>query len=82
MFDRNRDGHINYLEFLRTIRDDLNDFRRDVVERVFIILDKHNDGVLDIADLKSSFNPKRHPDVMEGKKSVDAALMEFVDTFE
>lgn len=60
----------------------MSEFRRDVVERVFIILDKNNEGVLDVAELKSFFNSKKHPDVMTGKKSEDTVLMEFLETFE
>ena len=34
-FDINRDGTIQYDEFLRMIRGDLNDFRRSLVEKAF-----------------------------------------------
>ncbi len=34
-FDINRDGTINYDEFLRIIRGDLNEFRKKIVERAF-----------------------------------------------
>jgi Ca2+-binding EF-hand superfamily protein len=64
LFDKQRSGYINYKEFIRAIRDELNDFRRDLVERVFIILDRDDDGVVDIQDIKYTFNAKRHPDVM------------------
>jgi hypothetical protein len=30
----------------------MNDFRRDIVERVFIILDRNNEGMLDVNELK------------------------------
>ena len=92
MFDRNRDGTINYDEFLRLIRvsllklknvqGDMNDFRKDLVERVYIILDKNNDGVIDVDDIKHFFNAKKHPDVILGKRSEQAVLLEFLDTFE
>jgi Ca2+-binding EF-hand superfamily protein len=42
----------------------MNDFRRELVERVFIILDKNNDGVIDISDVKKVYNAKKHPDVL------------------
>lgn len=47
----------------------MNDFRKDLVERVFIILDKNNDGVIDVEDIKHFFNAKKHPDVILGKRS-------------
>jgi Ca2+-binding EF-hand superfamily protein len=42
----------------------MNDFRRDLVERAFIILDKDNDGIIDSNDIKALYNAKRHPDVV------------------
>jgi hypothetical protein len=47
----------------------MNDFRKDLVERVFIILDKNNDNILDVDDIKHLYNAKKHPDVMLGKRS-------------
>ena len=60
----------------------MNDFRRDLVERVFIILDKSNTGNVDIQDVKRLYNARKHPDVMQGKRSQDSVLMEFLDSFE
>jgi Ca2+-binding EF-hand superfamily protein len=60
----------------------MSEFRRDLVERVFIILDRDDDGLVDINDMKAVYNAKRHPDVMNGKKSADACLIEFLETFE
>jgi calcyphosin len=60
----------------------LNDFRRDLIERVFIILDNSNNGTVNITDFKRIYNAKRHPDVMQGKRSEEAVLMEFIETFD
>jgi calcyphosin len=60
----------------------MNEYRRDLVERVFIIMDRDNDGLVVINDLKTGYNAKKHPDVMQGKRSVDAVYQEFVETFE
>jgi hypothetical protein len=60
----------------------LNDFRRDLVERVFIILDKDDDGLVDIKDIKLVYNTKRHPDVMQGKRPEEAVRSEFYESFE
>ena len=38
-FDRDNTGEIDYDEFLRTIRGDMNDFRRNIVNQVFNKLD-------------------------------------------
>jgi len=60
----------------------MNDYRRDMVERVFIILDRTGTGLVSLSDLKHAFNPKKHPDVIQGRKSADQVLMEFMETFE
>lgn len=60
----------------------MNEFRKDLVERAFIILDKNNDGVIDTEDIKHFFSAKKHPDVLYGKRSEQAVLMDFMETFE
>ena len=60
----------------------MNDFRRDLVERAFIILDKGNRGYVDTHTMKQLYNPRRHPDVLAGKKSEHTALQDFMDTFD
>lgn len=60
----------------------MNEFRRDLVERVFIILDADDDGIVDINDIKLFYNAARHPEVMQGKKSEAASLSEFLESFE
>ncbi len=60
----------------------MNDYRRDLVDRVFIILDKSASGYANIQEIKNEFNPKRHPDVVSGKKSSDLVLLDFMETFD
>jgi len=43
-FDKNRDGTIQYNEFLRVIRGDLNPQRLSLVQKAFKKLDKDNSG--------------------------------------
>jgi Ca2+-binding EF-hand superfamily protein len=45
-FDINRDGTIQYDEFLRVVRGDLNDNRRKLVESAFKKLDRDGSGVV------------------------------------
>jgi Ca2+-binding EF-hand superfamily protein len=47
-FDINRDGTIQYDEFLRVIRGELNDYRRSLVERAFQKLDRDGSGVIEV----------------------------------
>lgn len=81
-FDSNRDGCLNIDEFLMAIRGDLSEKRLALVEQAFRKIDRDNSGVLDINDIKDSYNASKHPDVVSGKKTVDQVLVEFLETFE
>ena len=70
-FDLNRDGTIDYDEFLRIIRGDLTPPRLVLVKKAFAKLDKDGSGVVDIDDIRDVYNTSRHPDVISGKKTSD-----------
>lgn len=50
--------------------------------KAFKIMDKDGSGNLDINDIRGTYNAKKHPDVIQGKKTEDEILSEFLDTFE
>ncbi len=60
-FDKDNNGKINYDEFLRAIRGDLNDRRRNLVRLAFNKLDKTGDGFVTVDDLADSYNVEFHP---------------------
>jgi hypothetical protein len=45
-------------------------------------MDKDKSGVLDMSDIKDVYNAKKHPDVIQGKRTEEDILGEFLDTFE
>lgn len=51
------------------IRGDLNDYRKTLVERAFKILDRDGSGVVEVQDLVGVYNAKKHPAVMDGRKT-------------
>jgi Ca2+-binding EF-hand superfamily protein len=81
-FDLNRDGTIDYDEFVRIIKGDLTPNRLALVKKAYAKLDKDGSGVVDIDDIKDVYNASRHPDVISGKKTSDQILVEFLETFE
>ena len=81
-FDTNRDGTLNIDEFLMAIRGELNDKRRALVEQAFAKIDRDGNGHLDADDIRDSYNASKHPDVIEGKRSEESVLIEFLETFE
>ena len=81
-FDTNRDGTLNIDEFLMAIRGELSDARLALVKKAFKKIDKDGSGYLDIDDIKDSYNATKHPDVINGKRSEQQVLIEFLETFE
>jgi Ca2+-binding EF-hand superfamily protein len=81
-FDRNEDGTIDYDEFLRQIRGNMNNNRKRLVDQAWNKIDRDGNGELDINDIKAFYNARSHPDVKSGKKTEDEVLFEFIETFE
>jgi len=81
-FDLNRDGTIDYDEFLRIIRGDLTPGRLALVKRAYQKLDRDGSGLVDINDIRGVYNATKHPDVLSGKKTEDQIFTEFLETFE
>lgn len=81
-FDPDRNGQINYEEFLRGLMGEMNERRVKLVQRAFNVIDKDRSGVLDQTDIKHTYNAKKHPDVLAGKRTEEDILIEFLDTFE
>lgn len=60
----------------------MNKFRVNIVMAAFRKIDKDGSGILDLNDIKGTYNASKHPDVKSGKKSEDEVLGEFLETFE
>ena len=81
-FDHNRDGSINYEEFIRVIRGEMSEYRLKLVLKAFNKLDKNGNGKIEIEDIVMVYNPQKHPAVIEGRKTPQQVLGEFLETFE
>ena len=82
IFDTDKSGQISYDEFLRGVVGEMNDTRKDLVKKAFVKLDKTGNGLVDLEDIRGTYNAKNHPDVRSGRKKEDEVLAEFLDTFE
>lgn len=82
VFDSNRDGFINYNEFLRIIRGEMSEYRARLVQKAFQKLDRNGNGKVEVEDIVSVYNPSKHPAVIEGRKTHEQVLGEFLETFE
>ena len=81
-FDRDNTGEIDYDEFLRTIRGEMSDFRKNLVNQVFNKLDINGNGEISFDELQSKYSAKNHPEVLNGEKTEEEVLKEFMDTFQ
>ena len=52
------------------------------MDRAFDRLDLNKNGIVEISDIKGLYNPSKHPAVLEGRKTEDQVLQEFLETFE
>lgn len=60
----------------------MNERRVQLVERAFRSIDKNGNGIIEVSDIKNSYNARKHPDVLQGKRTEDSVLVEFLETFE
>ena len=68
-FDRDGNGHIDYNEFLRFIRGDMNEARRSWVHKAYDKLDVNHDGKVMLMDIAQLYDASQHPDYKSGKKT-------------
>lgn len=78
MFDMDKSGSVNYDEFVRGVRGDMNDFRVDWVKQAFRILDKDGSGVIDLNEIASVYDVSHNPAVQGGKTSPQQAFGAFL----
>lgn len=81
-FDKDNSGVIEYDEFLRTVKGPMNPKRVSLVMRAYDKLDRDGSGEVDYNDICDVYNAKKHPAVLEGRKTERQILEEFLATFE
>ena len=80
-FDEDGSGAVDYGEFVRGIRGDLNPARTQLLTRLFDHMDSDGDGVITAADIGRNFVPKKHPDVLSGAMSAVQISSQFIQTW-
>lgn len=62
-FDKDKNGHIDFLELVATLRPPMRKCRQEVVNEAFDKLDANQDGVLKLEDLTSKSVPSRNVNI-------------------
>ena len=81
-FDRNKSGNIDYDEFIHTLIGQMNDFRSQIVQNAFEKLDKEKKGRVPYDVIRDSYNPDKHPEVLNGNRTKEEVLSKFIELFE
>ena len=81
-FDRDGNGSVNFNEFLRSIRGDLNASRSAIVKAAYDKLDVTKDGQVPLEDISRLYDASRHPEVISGRKSPDQVFSEFLSMWD
>lgn len=63
------------------MRGEVSPNKKSLIQKIFFIIDKDEDGIISITDIGQVFNPKNHPDVKSGKISVNNYTNNFFETF-
>ena len=60
----------------------MNDRRKNLVKILFDSFDRNKTGYVSIDEIRNNYSPSNHPDVLNGKKTEDEVLAEFLDTLQ
>ena len=82
LYDRQNTGEINYDSLVNEIIGKFGESRRHMVNNAFNKLDVGRKGVLNMNIIRNGFNAKGHPDVINGKRTEQDVLSEFLDNFD
>lgn len=81
-YDVNGDGNISYDEFLSGLREELSARRVNMVKKVFSMLDTDGSGKIEVKDIDGIYDVSMNPEFLEGKKSRNQILSEFLNNFD
>ena len=68
LFDKDKTGFINYSELIQLITGNISPQRKLIIKNIFEKFNKDKNGKVSINEIKLLFNPRRHPDIISGKK--------------
>lgn len=81
LLDTDKNGSINFDEFLVGIRGRLNARRQAIVDKAFLKFDKDGSGTISAIDLRGTYNATLHPKVQNGTMSEDDVFRQFLQSF-
>ena len=76
------EDYLDFYSFIRTYKKELNENKLSSVEQAFSIIDEKGEDKMPLDVIKTKYNAKKHPDVLNGKYTEDGKVMEFLDCFD
>lgn len=68
--------------FMERLRGEVSARRRGLIDAAFDALDDEREGSVAVAAVVDAYEAARHPEVLAGARTTEAALRDFLDTFE
>lgn len=59
-YDVDGDGNITYEEFIRGLRDPLNERRKNMVDKAFNLVDRSNNGTISVEDIDAIYDVSKN----------------------
>jgi len=81
-FDQNKDGSVDFNEFLRYMKGDINKFREGLIRLAYEKLDINKDGSVTLDDIARIYDASHHPDLLSGKKTEEEIYREFMSQWD
>jgi hypothetical protein len=81
-YDIDCDGNVSYEEFIRGLRDPLSARKLAMVNRAFDLMDNDKCGKLTVKDVCGRFDVTQSKAFIEGTKTKDQILEEFLNSFD
>ena len=82
LFDKDNSQTIDYNELVKGLVGTMNLFRSRIIEKVFEKLDKEKKGKISFDTIINSYDPYKHPQVLNGERNAEEVLGRFIDLFE
>jgi Ca2+-binding EF-hand superfamily protein len=82
LFDKDNSNTIDYNELVKGLVGTMNDYRTKIIERVYEKLDKEKTDKVSFDTIINSYDPYKHPQVLNGERNAQEILCRFIDLFE
>lgn len=80
-FDKDKDGMINFSEFLVSLRGKPNARRQAIIDKAFLKFDMEGNGVIDVTEIRQVYNCSKHPKVVSAEMSEEQVFAMFLKNF-